>query len=137
MAINGDMASIGGIMALLAGILVFAIIISAVLYVYMALVWSTIAKKLNYNKPWLAWIPIVNFFLIPILAKKHWAWGFILLIPIVNLIFITIWLWNIFEQRKYPGWLSLGYIGSMIPAVGPFLGLANLIIIGFVAWSNR
>ncbi|RJQ18232.1 hypothetical protein C4573_00740 [Candidatus Woesearchaeota archaeon] len=126
-----------GPLAFLAGMIVFLIIVFIALYIYCAFAWMTIAKKLNYDKPWLAWIPIANMFLIPILAKKNWAWGFIFLVPIVGAVFYFIWTWNVFEQRKYPGWLSLIILGYIIPWLGILFGIAHLVIIGLVAWKDR
>lgn len=132
---QGSPAFIGA----LAGVmLVFVIILSIAIYVYSALVLMTIARKLKHREiAWLAWIPIANFFLIPILAKKHWAWGFILLVPIVNIVFAIMWSWNIFEQRNYPGWLTLIVLVSIIPYIGVIGSLANLVIWGLVAWKDR
>ena len=119
------------------GIFAGAMLVSIALYVYMAFVLMTIAQKLNYDKPWLAWIPFANMFLFPILAKKHWAWGFIFLVPIVGIVFYFIWTWNIFEQRNYPGWLSLIILGGVIPILGWLAIIASLVIFGFVAWKDR
>lgn len=125
-------------MAFLAGIIIFVLLIILVaLYVYNALFLSTIAKKLDYEKHWLAWIPIANFFLYPIIAKKNWTWGFIILAPIANLVFYFIWSWNIFEQRKYPGWLCLFPIGAIIPVIGWLFNIASLVIWGIVAWKDK
>ena len=128
-----DFSLLTSLIGALAG-LFFLIVIG--LYVYTALAFMTIAKKLRYDKPWLAWIPVANLFLIPILAKKNWAWGFIFLVPIANIVFFFIWMWNIYEQRKYPGWLSLVPLLGFIPFIGIFVSLANLIILGFVAWKD-
>jgi len=133
----GDAAALGGIMAFLAAFLMIAIVVGILLYIYTALVWMTIGKKLGYDKSWIAWIPIVNAFLIPILAKKAWPWGFILFVPIVNLVFYIIWTWNIFEQRKYPGWLSLIPLGGIIPLVGWIASIGYLVVLGLVAWKDR
>jgi hypothetical protein len=116
----------------------FVIVIALVIcYIYMGFVLSTIAKKLGYEKPWLAWIPIAQFALYPILAKKNWPWVFILLVPIVNIVFLIMWTWNIFEQRKYPGWLSLLPLGSCIPFISGLFGLATMVVWGLVAWKDR
>ncbi len=128
------------------------LLISAIVYVYKALAWSTIAKKLKYDKPWLAWIPLAQFFLLPILAKKHWSWGFIVfvpfvvypmtIIPIIGTMFLSLamlfllgmkiyWCWFIFERRRYAGWIS---VLQAIPLAGDLL---YLIMIGVVAWSDK
>ncbi|MCK5410063.1 MAG: hypothetical protein KAJ30_07345 [Candidatus Heimdallarchaeota archaeon] len=128
---------VGSIIGLLAGLIVVIFLVSIALYVYWALVWMTIARKLKYKNPWLAWIPVAQIFLIPILAKKHWTWGFMFLVPIANVVFLFIWTWNIFEQRKYPGWLALVPLLGFIPLVGLLASLAYLVILGLVAWSDR
>jgi len=130
---------IGGGMLALAGVaLAFVLLIFVALYIYMALVLSTIAKKLKKGDiAWLAWVPIAQIAILPILAKKEWYWVFIMLIPIVNIVFAIIWTWNIFEQRKYPGVLSLVPLLSIIPLLGWLAGIAQLIIWGLVAWKDR
>lgn len=125
------------LMVTLFGLVVLLVFFLVALYIYSAFAWMTIAKKLNYKKPWLAWIPIANFFLIPILAKKHWAWGFMFLVPIANLVFGIIWTWKIFERRNYPGALSLITVGIFIPFISFFAFVACLVIIGLVAWKDR
>lgn len=119
--------------ALLAVGVVLVVLIALALYIYTALAWQTIAKKLGYKKAWLAWIPIANYFLLPILARKEkdWAYGFLILVPIVNAVMAIIWMWKIFEKRKYPGWFSLAPI---IPEVG---GILILVALGFVAWHDK
>lgn len=133
---GGDAGTVmGG--ALVGLMLVVSLIIGLAIYVYLALAWMAIAKKLGFKYPWLAWIPIANLALIPILADKKWPWVFIFLIPIVNLVFWIIWTWKIFEKRKYPGWLSLLPIGEIIPFIGWLFSIAYLVIIGVVAWADR
>ncbi len=127
----------GGFLALMGAMLGVLVLILLGLYVYFALALMTIAKKLRYKNLWLAWIPIANFFLFPILAKKHWAWGFIIFVPIVGFIFYIIWSWNIYEQRKYPGWLALAPILTVIPIIGILAGITHLVIFGLVAWMDR
>ena len=53
-------------------------------YIYTSIAWVTIARKLKYKKSWLAWIPIVNFSMIFRLGGFHWAWVFLVLIPILG-----------------------------------------------------
>ncbi len=139
-------------MIIIFAFLLVIILTLAILYVYNALVWSTIAKKQKYDKSWLAWIPVVQFFLLPILASKNWAWGFIIFTPVVLLPMFVVplvghvlsaltslfilgmsiyWCWIIFEKRNYAGWLS---VFQAIPLIGK---LIYLVTIGFVAWSKE
>jgi hypothetical protein len=126
---------------LLAGIAIFLLVVLAT-YVYSSFAWMTIAKKLKYKKAWLAWIPIANISMLLQLGKFHWAWVFLILIPILGwialLVLIIIATWRVFEKRKYPGWLSLIIpLGMIIPRVDGIAIIGYFIIIGFVAWKNQ
>lgn len=113
--------------------IIFAIIFGLALYVYFAWAWYAIALKLKHKKPWLAWIPFANIAMILQLGGFHWAWIFLILVPIAGwialLVLAVIATWRIFEKRNYPGWFS---ISMVIPKVGFIL---YLIAIGFVAWK--
>jgi len=68
-------ASAGGVAGLLAlgvGIIIFSLIFALAFYIYAALALQTIGKKLKVEPTWLAWIPIVNMFYIPMLAGYKW-----------------------------------------------------------------
>lgn len=138
--VNGDVASIAAAFALLGTFLIFLLLVFVGLYVYFAWAFMTIARKLKYKKAWLAWIPLAQFALFPILAKKKesaWPWVFILLVPFANFVFMIIWTWKIYEYRKYPGALALISLASFIPFLGFFAGIANLVVWGLVAWHDR
>lgn len=130
-------SALGGMLGVFIGaalITIFLIFLG--LYIYTALAWMTIGKKLGCKKAWLAWIPIANLFLLPVLAKKHWAWGWWFLLPPVYFVLAIIWIWKIYERRNYPGGLSLLLILWILPIWG--LGLiVNLIVFGFVAWKDN
>lgn len=119
---------------LVIGIAVMLLLVLA-FYVYTSMAWQKIAKKLKYKKSWLAWIPIVRWSMILQLGSFHWAWVFLVFIPILGWIALFVLLiiskWRIFEKRKYPGFFSLAII---FPQIG---GLLNLIVLGFVAWKDR
>jgi len=114
---------------------VFMTLFILALYVYSSLALMTIAKKLKYKYAWLAWIPVANIAMILQLGRFHWAWIFLILIPIVGwvalFVLIVISMWKVFERRKYPGWFSLTLI---LPKVG---GILFLIAIGFAAWGKK
>jgi hypothetical protein len=122
------------------GVALLLIIVIGV-YVYTSLARMTIAKKLKHKRPWLAWIPFARDSLILQLGGFHWAWIFLVLLPILGwiplIVLILISFYRIYEKRKYPGWLALIPILSLAPAVGWLAHIANLIILGFVAWKDR
>ncbi|MEK6964488.1 MAG: hypothetical protein AABX70_08790 [Nanoarchaeota archaeon] len=126
----------GGAMAgfFFASLMLLFLLLAAV-YVYSAYAWMLIAKRLKYDKPWLAWIPFANVSMIFQLGGFHWALVFLLLIPIFGWIAVFVLSiishWRIFEKRKYPGWYSLSVI---VPYVGSIL---YLIAIGLVAWKDK
>lgn len=131
----GSAATWGLFGALIALGIVLLVILIAAIYVYTAFAWMNIAKKMKHKRPWLAWIPFANISLMLELGRFHWAWVFLVLIPIVGwialFVMIIIATWRIFEARKYPGWYSLSLI---IPKAGFIL---YLIAIGFVAWKDK
>lgn len=115
--------------------LIILVIFSIAIYIYTALAWYRIAKKLKHKNPWLAWIPFANVSLMLQLGGFHWAWVFLILIPIAGwialMVLIVIANWKAFEKRKQPGWFSLAPI---IPYAGSIL---YLIAIGLVAWQDK
>lgn len=122
-------------MILMSGISFILLLVLLSFYIYFSLAWMTIARKLKYKRPWIAWIPIINIGMILQLGGFHWAWIFLIFIPLIGwialMVLCIIATWKIFEKRKYPGWFSLSII---LPSIGQIL---YLIIIGFVAWSDR
>lgn len=106
--------------------LVFFLLVAIPLYVYLALCLQTIAKKTNTPNAWMAWIPIVNIFLMLNIARKP-AWWFILcLLPLVNIIIVIIVWMAIAEARGKPNWWG-------ILMIVPFF---NLIVPGYLAFSD-
>jgi len=133
---------LGGAMRalILLGIIIFAIIVLAI-YVYTSFAWMTIAKKLKYKRPWLAWIPIANLGMLLQLGKFNWKWIFLILIPILGwialLALVIVSTWRVFEKRKYPGWLSLIIlVGMVFPKLNGIAFIGYFIIIGLVAWKK-
>jgi len=111
--------------------MLFAVALGIALYVYTALCYRALARRFGYKKDWLAWIPVANLFLTPILAKKKWAWGFIFLVPIANIVFFILWTWKIFERARRPGWWTLL---MFIPKVG---WIVFLVMLGIVAFKRK
>jgi hypothetical protein len=96
------------------------------IYLYMAYALYTIAKKTNTMYPWMAWIPILNYWLMVKIARKGVGWFILMLIPFLNLIaMIVVWM-KIAEERRRPSWWGILVI---IP-------VANFVMMGILAFSE-
>ncbi len=136
----GSMAGTGLMAFLLAlGFLLFLLLIAV--YLYFAFAWKTIAQKMKYKRSWLAWIPFANVAMWLQMGGFHWAWIFLVVIPILGwiplLVLFIISSWRVFERLNYPGWLSLALIIDVIPGISGLGVIAYGIIIGMVAWKKR
>ncbi len=127
--------------AMVGVVLIFALLFLFALYFCFSFAWMTIGRKLKYKHPWLAWIPFANFSMILQMGGFHWAWVFLLLIPVLGWIAFAVLMiishWRVYEKRKYPGWLSLIPLAGGIPVIGGAAGIASMIILGLVAWNDR
>jgi len=120
-------------LALVGFVMIVALVVFAIFYVYMALALMAIAKKTKTPNGWLAWIPIANIYLMTKIGKVP-AWTMLgllaLFLPFVGGIVImalnVYWWWKIAEARDRAGWLGLL---MLVP-------VANVIIPGYLAWSK-
>lgn len=96
-------------------------------YVYSALCLMSLAKKTTTPNGWMAWIPILNLYLMCKVAGKSGAWLLLFLIPVVSFIaLILIWM-AIAERCGKSGWW--GVLIVLIPVVG-------LVMMGVLAFSK-
>jgi len=132
---------LAAILALGGAVIGFVLLVLLALYIYTSLALMTIGKKLKYKNSWLAWIPIANIAMILQIGEFHWAWVFLILVPILGWIPLgvlgIIATWRVYEKRNYPGWLALIPLAGYLPVIGGLAGIANLVIIGLVAWMDR
>ncbi len=122
----------------LTGIAILFLVLAIIaFYVYHAFAWMKIAKKEKYKYPWFSWIPFLNIVQILEMGKFHWAWVFLMLVPIAGWIaigvLVTIAMWKIFENQNYSGFLALSYPVSVF--VGGII-IVYLVIIGIIAWKK-
>lgn len=85
---NGAPAAVLGAMM---GLIFVLGIIAIISYIFQALAWYTVAKKRNIEYPWLAWIPVANFYTIGkvgdyFFAKKGNSYNF----AVINLIVMAV-----------------------------------------------
>ena len=102
-------------------------IFGLVFYIYFAICLMQIAKRTNTPNGWMAWIPILNIYLMCKLAGKSGWWIILLLIPFVNIIAVIIIWAEIAKKLGKPAWWG---VLMLIPIV-------NIIIPGILAFGKR
>lgn len=126
--------------AILAGFMIFFLLLFLVIYIYSSLTLMFIAKKLNMPNVWMAWIPFLNFYLLLKMAKMSpyflllFIGAFIpyigFIFSIANILVTIVILYKICEARKRPGWWAL-------LTLIPFFGVIwYFILMGILAWGK-
>ncbi len=64
------------------------------LYLYQGYAFLIIAKRTGTANGWMAFIPILNVFLMLRIAKKPLWWFLLLLVPLINIIFNFVAYWT-------------------------------------------
>jgi len=95
-------------------------------YIYLAITLMFIAKKTGTSNAWMAWIPILNLYLMCKAAGKSGIWIILLLLPVVNVVAIIL-LWAGIAQRL--GRSGLWGLLMLIPVL-------NLVLMGILAFSK-
>ncbi len=121
-------------------VLIIGLIVFLAIYLFTAFAFMNIAKKMNVERPWLAFIPVANLYLVSKMAKMHW-WPILLILPaaipvigsifsFVLSVFYIIWVWKIFVHFKKPGWWTLlQYV--------PIVNIAYFYMLGKIAWGKE
>lgn len=121
------------------GVLLAALIIGLLIYLYVSFALMTLAKKMKIERPWLAFVPVANLYLMSKMAKMHW-WPVLLTIGTLFsgiseffagalTVFAVIWMWKIFQEFKKPGWWAI-----LMPI--PFLSIIYWVLLGITAWGK-
>ncbi len=105
----------------------FTWLIAIIAYVYSAYSLYVIAQKTGHeDNAWMAWVPVINFFLMLQIANEPAWWFILMLIPIVNIVIMVIVWMKIAEARNKPNWWG---ILILVPFV-------NIIVPGYLAFSD-
>ncbi|MFA5992372.1 MAG: hypothetical protein WC796_01555 [Candidatus Pacearchaeota archaeon] len=140
---SDGLGMMAAILAMVAAAIVFVLIVTIILWLYMSFAYMAIAKKakLKHINPGIAFIPVVGPAIIASkIAKMHW-WPILLLIGIVIIpisllfviaftIFMIVWMWKTFEAIKKPGWWA-------ILMIIPIVNIIYLVLLGVAAWSRK
>lgn len=142
------------VMSIIAGMMIFIVIIGIVLYVYFSLTLFLIAKKLEIPAPWMAFIPILQTWTWIACAGKSWPWiagmllppilggllsilspmlgGVIMLGYLLFLIFALVYLWMLISENLGRGRL----IGALIGIFWMIFPLVSMVLQGILAFSK-
>jgi hypothetical protein len=91
------------------------LIVGVVYYVFMALAIMKLAKKFKIDNPWMAWIPLLNVWLLIQIAGLQWWWillvvfaGFVPSIGTLISMAAGFYIWfKISEKAGKPQWFAL------------------------------
>lgn len=101
-------------------------VVSLLAYVYIAFCLMTISHKTSTEHGWMAWVPILNLYLVCKVAGKSGWWMVLLLIPLVNIVAAIILWMKIAEARGFASWWG---VLAIIPVV-------NLFAQGYLAFGE-
>ena len=103
----------------------FMLIIWLAVYVYYALAFTAIANKTGTENAWMAWVPILNLWLMVQVAQKEAWWIILFFIPLLNIVASIVVTMAIAERLGKPSWWG---ILTVVPVV-------NVIVPGYLAWG--
>ena len=103
----------------------FMLIVWLAVYVYMALALMTIANKTGTRDAWMAWVPILNLWLLIQVSGKEAWWIILFFIPVANIVAAVIIWMAVAERLGKPSWWG-------ILMIVPFV---NIIVPGYLAWG--
>ena len=103
----------------------FMLIVWLAIYVYYAFAFMTIANKTGTENAWMAWVPILNLWLMVQIAEKEAWWIILFFIPVLNLVAAIVVTMAIAERVDKPSWWGILII---VPVV-------NVIVPGYLAWG--
>lgn len=108
------------------GTILCSCIFIAILYTYYGISLTKIAEKTGQGENKLfAWLPILNIYLLTMIARKPGWWVLLFFLPIVNLVVsIIIWM-EVSKATKHPEWIGILVITPIGILVPGFLAFAE------------
>lgn len=113
--------------ALLIPIVLIALIIGLLFYLFYGLCWWKIAKKTNTENAWFAFIPILNIVLMLQVVRRPVWWLLLCLVPLVNVIIILVLYMDVAETFGMSKWLG---------CIGVFFSPLMLVLLPYWAFSS-
>ncbi len=100
--------------------LIFMLISGVLFYGYYAITLMMIARKTKTPGAGLAWLPILNLFLMCQIGRRSGWWILLCLVPLINLFALAVIWMSIAEMSGKPAWIGaiaiIPLVGLLIPA---------------------
>ena len=103
--------------------LLIVLLFFLVLYVYACTCVMIIARKNRVPNTWMAYIPVLSFYLMVKVARRPWWWVFAMFIPLVNIIAMFVVLAEVIKRMGFEPWKLVFF----------FIPLFNLVFLGMIA----
>jgi hypothetical protein len=129
--------STSDVQSLIAGLfgLVF-LFFALIAWVVQGFAFYKMFTKANVANPWLAFIPIGNFWPYMATIKKS-AWNILwLLVPIANAVFLIIWTVRLFKAFNINPLWALLFIGSILPFISYMVSITFLVLYCYMGFSS-
>ncbi len=101
-------------------IAVGSILLFAVFYIALQLPYYKLAKKMNDEAPWMAWVPVLNLFQLARLAQKPGWWGILILVPFVGIIIYIMMMVEVLKRLKQESIMVLLFIVPVANIIYPY-----------------
>ncbi|MFH1867499.1 MAG: DUF5684 domain-containing protein [Candidatus Omnitrophota bacterium] len=102
------------------------LILFGIIYTYFSLCLFMIARKAAPETAWLAWLPIINIFLMFSIAGRSYLLFILLFVPVVNILILALLWTGIAEACSKPAWVGLLM----------FIPVVNFFVLGYLAFSK-
>lgn len=89
-------------------------IIALVCYLYMSYCLREIARKQAFERAWLAWVPVVNIYVLCRVAGKGLLWTVLALVPVVNIVIYPLLFMKLARARGRSRWYGLLLVPPLV-----------------------
>jgi hypothetical protein len=102
-------------------------VLGLIVYLYTAYCLREIARKRAVPRPWFAWVPVLNVYLLCSIVGHGIVWTVMMFVPLVNVVF---WVLVALRLAKVCGRRRLYGVLFLIP-------LVNYVVLWSVAFGHR
>lgn len=102
------------------------LVLVVALYAFFSYCLLVIARKTDTDGGWMAWVPVLQLYLMCKVAHLSGWMMLLMFVPIVNVVFAVVLMMKIAEATQKPSWVG---VLTVVPVVGMF-------VLPYLAFSN-